>query len=58
MKKIATTTLSIIALSVFTMSCNKEYNCECDTFNVIVEAGSDAEAQTVCAAKGTGCEVK
>ncbi len=58
MKKIATVTLSIMALSLLTMSCNKEYNCECDSYSVIVEAGSDSEANTTCSAKGAGCEIK
>lgn len=58
MKKIAIIAFTIISVSILTMSCNKEYNCECPGYSVIVEAGSSSEAQTTCSAKGTDCDVK
>jgi len=58
MKKTISIALSVITLSVLLMSCNKEYNCECDGFSVIVEAASTGEAETECKTKGTNCSVK
>lgn len=57
MKSIFIAIMSLVAVSTFT-SCQKEYNCQCDNFSVIVEANSQNDAKSTCDTKGTNCEVK
>lgn len=44
--------------TLLTTSCNKEYNCECDNYNVIIEAATDTDAEATCATKGSNCEIR
>lgn len=57
MKRILIVTV-IAASTILSTSCNKEYNCECDNYSVIIEAANDTDAAATCANNGANCEIR
>lgn len=58
MKKMILVAAAVTSISLTTMSCNKEYNCECENYSVIVEAPSQGDAESTCDTKGDNCDIR